>query len=267
MMARPTPCFLIGAPRSGTTWLQRLLQAHPRVCGAEESHFFTLFANPMSVADEMAAIEDRKIGPLSYMPQAEFDAALQRLWDDIFKDLYAKAPEAFVHLEKTPFHTLCLPQIARLFPDARFVYLARDSRAVASSLMHAGQNWGKDWAPGNAKSAALEWQRYTRRAMAWQKEHPERTLTLRYESVLSDTRSTLETALKFLLPKGADLEVTETLERFEENNANAKDPSGFARMRGSAGWRSELSVAQKLTVWRYTRKTMRELGYDIAPFD
>ncbi|MER3452771.1 MAG: hypothetical protein C4344_03635, partial [Acidimicrobiia bacterium] len=35
------PVFLIGAQRSGTTWLQCLLGAHPRVATPQEPEFFT----------------------------------------------------------------------------------------------------------------------------------------------------------------------------------------------------------------------------------
>ena len=34
------PLFIVGAPRSGTTWVQRLLTAHPRIVGGTESHLF-----------------------------------------------------------------------------------------------------------------------------------------------------------------------------------------------------------------------------------
>jgi hypothetical protein len=36
------PALLVGAPRSGTTWLQRMLLAHPDCCGGQESHFHAM---------------------------------------------------------------------------------------------------------------------------------------------------------------------------------------------------------------------------------
>src|SRR5687768_17973655 len=45
--ATDAPVFVIGSPRSGTTWVQRLLVAHPAVCGGQESHFFAAFGPPL----------------------------------------------------------------------------------------------------------------------------------------------------------------------------------------------------------------------------
>ena len=36
---------MCGAPKSGTTWLQRLLDAHPEVCCSGEGHFVERFSN------------------------------------------------------------------------------------------------------------------------------------------------------------------------------------------------------------------------------
>ena len=40
--------FVCGAPKSGTTWLQRILDAHPQVCCSGEGHFITRFSSPVS---------------------------------------------------------------------------------------------------------------------------------------------------------------------------------------------------------------------------
>ncbi len=36
-MSSPSVVFLVGAPRSGTTWLQHLLGAHPRIATRQET--------------------------------------------------------------------------------------------------------------------------------------------------------------------------------------------------------------------------------------
>ena len=36
--AEPRLVFLVGLPRSGTTWLQKLLGNHPQIGTAQESH-------------------------------------------------------------------------------------------------------------------------------------------------------------------------------------------------------------------------------------
>src|SRR6478672_7632742 len=39
--------FVVGAPRSGTTWLQQLLFAHPMTCTSGESHMFCEVLGPV----------------------------------------------------------------------------------------------------------------------------------------------------------------------------------------------------------------------------
>jgi len=41
-----------------------------------------------------------------------------------------------------------------------------------------------------------------------------------------------------------------------------KEPDGFIRKGKADSWKKELNIFQKLTIWRYTRKLMRECGYD-----
>ena len=108
-------CFLLGAPRSGTTWLQRLIQSSPYICGGEESHFFTLFAHPLRAADQMAMNEKRLVGPLAYISRTAYEQNLRNLWDGIFNEVYIREEQALIHLEKTPFNCLCINEIVRLF--------------------------------------------------------------------------------------------------------------------------------------------------------
>lgn len=260
----PQPCFIIGAPRSGTTWIQRLLQSHPRICGGEESHFFNLFGSSMHMME--TANTDRPIGPAAYMSQAEFRDMINLLWHRFFDRIYQANPQALVHLEKTPFHCFSMNEITAIFPQAKFIFLVRDSRAVAASLMSAAKGWGKSWAPATAKDAALEWQSHNAAVHAWITRHPDHpVLIVRYEDVLSDTRTQLKRMLNFLLPD-QDHDLEHVLAGFEASQSRKSDPSGFARLRGVAGWQSDLSVWSKLVIWRYTRKKMASLGYDIKLF-
>lgn len=272
-MSTTTPgmqlCFLVGAPRSGTTWIQRLLQSHPLICGGEESHFFTLFGAPLSAAEEMNAFDKkRRVGPLCYIGREDYEELFREIWARIFADLYAANPDCTVHLEKTPFHALQLDQIRRIFPRARIIFLVRDSRSTVASLVHAGRSWGRHWAPDSYYGAAIEWYRHVRAAHGWHLSNPDHPfLQVRYEDVVADTPKELDRMLRFLLPGADNPQTAETLSAFEAGRSVETDPEGFARKRGVDGWRTDLSLYGKYVTWRYTRKLMRELGYDISIFD
>jgi hypothetical protein len=260
----PAPCFLIGAPRSGTTWIQRLLQTHPDICGGEESGFFQFFAQILREAPAM--YNDRKLGPLAYMTEDALVTSLRQVWDDMFNDVYTANPTARVHLEKTPFHALFMTEIVTLFPDARFIVLQRDSRAVASSLLAASRSWGRHWAASTPKAAAAEWYRHVNAPRKWQNAHPDHPiLTIRYEDVMKDTPGNLQKMLEFALQDDS-VNADQTYAAFKEDAQHPSDPAGFTRKRGSTGWQTDLSLREKLVIWRYTRKLMKDIGYDITPF-
>ena len=39
--------LIVGAQRSGTTWVQRLLASHPAIVSGQESHLFSSYLGPM----------------------------------------------------------------------------------------------------------------------------------------------------------------------------------------------------------------------------
>ena len=266
----PQICFIVGAPRSGTTWVQRLLQSHDLICGGEESHFFGNYSGTRWEAQKQLN-SPRGLGPLTYMDQDAFDDMYRGMWRTIFARLYAEHPQALVHLEKTPSNALFLDEIHNLFPDARYIFLTRDSRAVTSPLIHAGNTWGDHWAPTDPRLAALMWRKHNLAMRTWRAQHPDLpVLELKYEDAVADTEAALARMIAFLIPDESRQRISETLQAYQADQAGKteqtrkKDPSGFARVRGATGWQKDMTLWQKFVSWRFTRKLMRELGYDIS---
>jgi hypothetical protein len=142
--------FLVGAPRSGTTWLQAMIGSHPSVATGPETHFFKMMGKVTDVFDEKTF---RNAGPREYFTPEEFHHALA----DLFHAMISKVPPPqgprLFFLEKTPEHCLTAPLILSCFPNARFIHLVRDGRHVVHSLMYS-----RDWAWGfSATIAARIW--------------------------------------------------------------------------------------------------------------
>lgn len=117
---------IVGCARSGTTWLENLLMTHPQVSGIESGETF-VFHDLRALWTVMTA------GPLASV-LSEGDAAhlLRRYCDTLFGRALHRSDDYFV--EKTPLHSLCLPMITEIYPDAWVIHLVRDGRDVASSL-------------------------------------------------------------------------------------------------------------------------------------
>jgi LPS sulfotransferase NodH len=114
------PIFIIGAPRSGTTLLLRVLGNQP----------------PLSPVFEPWTIWQSAFGP---WPDDTFAGWLTPVRRIRMVRAYwrAIAPERPVLLVKDPRDSLRVEKLHRLFPSARFIYILRDPRDAICSMIRA----------------------------------------------------------------------------------------------------------------------------------
>ena len=116
--------FLLGFPRSGTTLLEVALDGHPRVASLEEhellkSGVLRYMREPVDFGSLMRADED------------ELEVLRERYWHEVRETGLDVTGKVFV--DKHPLHSLKLPLIARLFPQAKILFAQRDPRDVVLS--------------------------------------------------------------------------------------------------------------------------------------
>jgi Sulfotransferase family len=142
-LARRQLFFVGGAPRSGTTWLQRMMDAHPDVCRRGEGLFGKYLSEPIAsvYANWSKALASKNellfadTGGFRRPTEEDTDMllataillGLQRQLDGL--DYVAIG-------EKTPENVFFFPHLKRLFPAAKFIGIARDPRDVLSSAWH-----------------------------------------------------------------------------------------------------------------------------------
>lgn len=202
-----SPLLIVGAPRSGTTWLQRLLLAHPACVGGQESHLLVLL-DRMRVEARRKLEFPRPHGPLTLVDENELLAAFRMLWIGLLSPTIRARPHARLLVEKTPDHALHLDLAAELLPACRVVHLVRHPAAVAASLIRASREpWGRDWAPGSVEAATRRWIDCVDAAEAAASHlGPERHRRIRYEDLEQDPRRTLEEVCVFAgLPTESDI--------------------------------------------------------------
>lgn len=269
-----SPVLIVGAPRSGTTWLQKMLLESPLICGGQESYFYSLFYPAFkSVADQDDA---RRVGLSTYWDREAFNQQMHDVWINTFKSLLQDKPGAKLLLDKTPFHALYLDKIHEFLPQAKFIHLIRDSRSVTASFIAAAKGWGHYWAPRGTKKAALEWYRhvqYARKAkIAENKVH---YLEIHYEDLIASPVTELTKIMKFCELDCNDEQLQLMISKNLFDNVKVlgsnlpssrltevKEPEGFFRKGKADSWKSDLNWYQKMIVWRYTRKLMKQCGYN-----
>jgi hypothetical protein len=135
--------FVGGAPRSGTTWLQLLLDSHPDIRCGGEALFQDQLARPLQklMQDRRRALDAKNTSVFQHtggFPLPEPGDAEMLLGTGILLALARLAGDGAWQAigEKTPENVFLFPQLKRLFPGAKLVVIARDPRDVLTSAWH-----------------------------------------------------------------------------------------------------------------------------------
>jgi hypothetical protein len=149
--------FLVGAPRSGTTWLQLLLSRSPSVVTAQETHLFHLFLRPMVDRWNRDRMTGELVGVTQVLSDKEFRTLLRGVSGFVFAKIAQSKPSATVVLEKTPDHVNCWREILDVWPEAHFIHIIRDPRSVVASLRVASKTWASQWASSRISTNCERW--------------------------------------------------------------------------------------------------------------
>jgi hypothetical protein len=275
--------FVVGAARSGTTLLQRMLDAHPQLAVVNESYWVPrkfrerngltrqgvvtpallpkLLASPKF--SHMGVSEEDLVGLLSEFKSVRYDRFVARIFD-----LYAARQGKQYAGDKTPGYVRRIPQVHELWPRARFVHIVRDPRDVCLSMLDwrmAEQTAGQDgtWDMDPAISTALYW-RYSvavGREDAGASLGPTLYHEVRYEDLVSSPERELEQICKFLcLPYASEMT------RFHEGRTR-RDPGLDSKEQwlpptaGLRDWRTQLPSTDVEHIEAAAGDLLHSLGY------
>ncbi len=142
-MARRQLFFIGGAPRSGTTWLQQILDSHPDASCKGEGLFAKDLYAPLeaAMAERSRALQSKNHDlfqhtggyPLPRTEDTEFLAGTAIL---LALSQQAGDRECHAYGEKTPENVFYFSRFMTLFPRAKFIAIARDPRDVLTSAWY-----------------------------------------------------------------------------------------------------------------------------------
>lgn len=205
------PVFVMGLPRSGSTLLSRLLNATPDILSVNDLYFLQgVFAEDaadgpltaeaadrlthrlLEVIDTRAQAKEAFIGQFEVAKEsldrirAEVLRAPPADWSALLDALLSRVAAAAGKCrwaDKTPQNFYHFERLAAAFPDARFVFLFRDPRAVMASFRHAAGD-GHDPRRYHPIVYALYWRSAVR---WWQRFAADPRVTMvRYEDLVSE---------------------------------------------------------------------------------
>jgi LPS sulfotransferase NodH len=211
--------LVVGVQRSGTTWLQQLLSAHPQIAAGYESDLFSKYLKDAWdlwwIEQEARQRTGGMRGLATYVTIDEWAALLASVARGVFQNVLEGKPGAVLVAEKTPDNALHLPMVRSLFPRVKVVHIVRDARDVVASLLAASAKpWGAGWAPKDPKKAAETWVHWIMAARADAAAGPDLYLEVQYESLISDGPETLDRIFRFLEVPLTDLDTRGIYEAF-----------------------------------------------------
>jgi hypothetical protein len=216
------PVFIIGMPRSGSTALHALLALHPAFATTTNitrkfpAHFALLKLAALLHREhqpgESGRMWDRFVGPDSDVLLADDITPRARAFymQSVANVLRLYSKSRF--LSKCPRNGLRIEFLAGIFPDALFIHLVRDGRAVCRSVLERRQRAGDLRAWWDAKPA--DWKIWTTLdpvpsvAHQWlsvvefvretgERLGPDRFIEVRYEDFVTAPDSFLEKLCRF----------------------------------------------------------------------
>lgn len=202
--------FIAATEKSGTTWLQIMLNAHPEIACRGEGHFFSGLMPEIRKAFDaysstLKGINEKVFGEVESFPELSDAHRLFLARATISSIMAEYGDHANIRAvgEKTPGNIRRLRQLKNLFPTAKLIFMLRDGRDIAiSGWFHLRRQWGeeagKEPIANYARRLAEAWRNDIDMARAFSKEHPEICHWVRYEDLLTNPNDQMERVLKFL---------------------------------------------------------------------
>ncbi len=246
------PLFFLGCPRSGTTLAVELFARHPDVVNLSEAQ---------EIWDPLHHLD----------PEADHHWPAEKVTPEDARRLHARFEfhrrlhRARRLVNKNPRNSVRVAYLRAVFPDARFLHLIRDGRAVAHSLVEETRrdperqrfpfgnfckppNWRTLLREDPLEQAALQWREILRTVRDARPILGSSYLELRYEELCEDPRGVLRRAYDFAGLRTDDDTLKRLPPRLESQNFK---------------WRTALRRQQIETLHRIQAPLLQELGYPL----
>lgn len=281
--------WLLGSPRSGSTWLRHLLHESPRIATLQEPLIGThlgMFASSIGEMSQEALPAGVRLRDLRDDDRYFFSDGHLRSWGPPLRKLLLSglAPHVPVRARylvvQEPNGSEGADLLLRVLPSSRVLFLLRDGRDVVDSMLDAYQrgSWldqafgvGQDLlGPERLRTIEREAQKWVARteivSRAYDHHAPGQRLLVRYEELLSDTAKAMQRIYAWLdLAPPEDLLERVHASSFDVVPTSAKGSGNFHRAATPGLWRQNLSEEEQVRCWKIMGPTLEKLGYEAVP--
>ncbi len=206
----PRPIFLVNAPRSGSTLLTLILDAHPAIAVPSPAWLYEIVRPFLYSYGDLSKPEN-----IRELAQDILDSETIKQWntgfsagdlvkasrENSFKGLFAALHEHYADGfgksrwgEKTPRNSFWVDEIKADFPDAQFVHIVRDGRDMAIDIAQTTA-----MRPRSVYAGAFVWRDFVSAIrISAAKLNKENYYEFRYEDLCADPELTLKKLCDYL---------------------------------------------------------------------
>jgi hypothetical protein len=287
--------WIVGSPRSGTTWLAGLLSRFPQIGYVNEPliglHLGVVFDQVIAAPPKAGPAAGGRIYDLINLVGEDdyfFNEKHRQVWGPPLRNLlltrfrqqmYQRGlqPGASRLLLKEPHGSEGTDILGSVLPQSRILLLVRDGRDVLDSELDsiAPGAWSSyavstegldaDERTRLIEAQATRWVLRSRVAQqAFGKHDETRRLLVRYEELLADTETHVRRIVDWLgLPTPSTLADVVSATKFSNLPADRTGPGQFARAASPGLWRERFNDEEKALLARVMGEQLAILGYDV----
>ena len=204
------PIFIVGCERSGTTMLRLMLNEHSNIALPPQTKFSRkLYKRRMLFGDLSNGENKDKI--IDWMLERETSTKLidlkldlghlRKSWDDcttigkitgtVFQQ-YSQTRHKSRWGDKRPYYIRYIPQLLKLYPDARIIHVIRNGHDCIASLKRM------PWWKKNSIHSMLNWRHSIRMGVKASGAFKDQFLEVRYEDIVRHPENQLKIICDFI---------------------------------------------------------------------
>lgn len=249
------PFFVVGAPRSGTTYLVEVLDRHPEIMLTNETRVMTFVAKILHEYGKRQFVLLNERDRFLLRLRRELPEVVRRFYEDLGASQDSRWGDKFPHYADPNIDPRGLDLIDEFFPRCQFVHIVRDGRDVAASLLRKG------WV--DFDEALDVWSRHVTHARDFGlRLGLGRYHELRYDDLIQDGPSTVRRLLAFLDVDPDDPVVRRFLEQQDRERTPFSGATTDATRIGSTTWQQRLRPEQITRANRKLADPLVALGFE-----